>query len=677
MKKKILVGLLITAMAAESLMGCGAVADDTKAAVNETANEESDEQVNTLTEIIATQVGDDTADVDKEESVYVIADANGSANDVIVSDWLKNRNGDEKLTDVSNLTDITNVKGEETYEDENGSLVWNAGGKDIYYQGHTDKEIPVDVRVTYYLDGELMSAEEIAGRQGRATIRFDYDNKEAVKTTIKGEETEVYVPFTVMSALILPTDTFGDISVTNGKVMSEGNNNIVMGLAFPGLKKGLDLDEEKLEEKDINIPDYVEVNATTSDFKLDMTVTVVLADALSNIHLTDSIDLSELDDSIGELTDATGQLEDGTGKLADGVKELNDKSTEFADGTKSLYDGIVTYTNGVATLADGIGKAKDGADKLSSGAKELSDGATTLNNAVQGIDVSALGGLSDEQKAAIKNSASGSDAIKDGAAQLSAGIAGAVEANVKSGIASDSTSSAVASALTDNGVKNALTLAYMNQGMAADTAAATAEDVIASLALGITSTIASGISIPAGTIADDGSLAQTCYGALSNAAGTGAVAGAEGVMGQIGGKLGGLNELKAGASKLASGASELKNGANELSGGMSEIQSGASKLNDNSGALVDGAYKLYDGTGKLTDGIGELLTGANDLNDGMIKFDEEGISKLTDAFEGKGKTVVDRIEATMDAGKNYHTFTDLAEGKEGNVKFIIRTAAVK
>ena len=181
---------------------------------------------------------------------------------------------------------------------------------------------------------------------------------------------------------------------------------------------------------------------------------------------------------------------------------------------------------------------------------------------------------------------------------------------------------------------------------------------------------------------------STVIGAAQGAAKSAAVSGAEGALGQVGSAMSGyapmIQQLKEGtaalangASEVASGASALSEGADKLDSGVGELQSGAQTLVGNNAALKDGAGQLKDGTSKLTDGVNTLLTGANDLSDGMVQFDKEGIEKLTTAFEDDGEKVVDRLGATMDAAKSYHSFTGLADGKEGNVKFIIRTEAVK
>ncbi|MBR5360722.1 MAG: hypothetical protein IK123_07520, partial [Lachnospiraceae bacterium] len=426
-----------------------------------------EKQADLLQNIISTQVGSTGTDVDKEESVYVVADASGQAKEVIVSDWLKNTDNAATITDTSDLHDIVNVKGDETYTARGDKLIWNAEGSDIYYQGTTDKQLPVDMNITYYLNGKEISAEDLAGKSGNVKIRFDYSNNATYDAKIKGQETEVYVPFTTMTALMLPTDRFTNVTVTNGKVMSEGSNNIVMGLAFPGLTDSLDLDREQLKDKEIEIPEYFEVDADVSDFKLDMTMTVVLSDALSDIHLTDSIDLSSVEDSVDTLKDASSQLSDGSKALADGVKTLSEKTGEFAEGADKLYNGISDYTEGAASLASGIDTVKtgtsdlsEGASKLKDGANTLSAGATELNNKVQAISLPDLsGGLSNEQKSAIASQAAAdSDGkIAGGAAQVAEGITSQIAGSINSGIDTDSMqsqiSSSISGAITDSGLQ--------------------------------------------------------------------------------------------------------------------------------------------------------------------------------------------------------------------------------
>ena len=711
---KMLAGVIMVTMLGTTVCGCGTNELASESAVIEMAKNDADNQAEVLTKLISTQVGGTTEGVDKEESVYVIVDANGTSKRVIVSDWLKNKEGSATLSDASDLADINNVKGDETYTKTGGAMTWAADGNDIYYQGTTNKELPVDVKVTYFLEGKEVPAEEIAGKSGKVKIRFDYTNKEKVAAMIGDNEEAVYVPFTVMSAMMLPTDTFSNVTVTNGKVMSEGNTNIVMGLAFPGLSDSLNLDREKLEEKEIEIPDYVEVNAYANDFKLDMTVSVVLSDALSDIHLTDSIDLSDLDEGVEELADGSLQLTEGTGKLADGVQELSDKTGEFQDGAKKLSDGVTEYTDGAAKLADGIGTAKDGAFKLADGANKLSAGANELNSKVQGVSLPTVT-LSDEQKTAIGTQVASNPQLSASASQMASQIGEASKAGITAALGNESNQQAIVGAGVTAGVQTAgskeVTLtqtvtididrdaiesvlvgcdeATVNAVLAllpstqdvtlTDTVDISSEVQKASQAAAATALYQTGEALKG--IDSTATLTAACDGALKQAAQAGALAGAQGVADEVNKKLAEygpmISQLKDGTAALANGAGELASGAAQLDSGMSELVNGAGTLVSNNSKLKDGANELYDGTNKLADGVDKLLTGANDLNDGMVKFDKEGITRLKDAYDGDGKLIVDRLSATMDAAKDYHTFTSLADGQDGSVKFIIRTEAVK
>ncbi len=702
------------------LAGITAQEENDACVLMEEAAASPEKQADLLQNIIATQVGTTGDDIDKEESVYVVADAAGCAKEVIVSDWLKNETGAKTITDTSNLKDIVNVKGDETYTTKGDEIVWDAEGADIYYQGTTDKALPVDMNITYYLDGKEISAEDLVGKSGDVKIRFDYSNKATYNTTIKGKDTEVYVPFTTMTAMMLPTDKFTDVTVTNGKVMSEGNNNIVLGLAFPGLTDSLDLNRDELADKDIEIPEYFEVEAKVNDFKLDMTMTVALSDALSDIHLTDSIDLSSVEESVDDLKDATGRLEDGSQALADGVKTLSDKTGEFSDGAGKLASGISEYTDGASALASGIDTVKNGTSELSAGASKLSDGANTLsagakelNDKVQAISLPEMSGLTDEQKAGIAAAAAAdSDGrIAAGASQVADGITSQIAGSISGSIdgdalASDITSS-ISGAITNSqlqagiaaALKSSITDGEGNSLLSDDDASAIAGNILSTIDGNVSSSLGSGIAssvsgkisaIPSGITSDEtkAAVAAGVKDAMTQAAQGAAVAGAEGVMGQVGSTMSGfapmIQQLKDGTAALANGAAEVANGAGALSdgatkldSGVGELQSGASKLVGNNDALKNGAGQLADGSKKLSDGVGTLLTGANDLSNGMIRFDKEGIDKLTSSFEDEGEKVVDRLNATMDAAKSYHSFSGLADGKEGNVKFIIRTEAIK
>lgn len=432
-QKKVLCLVLSSAMAL-SLAGCGQEDAAVQAAE---VSEEEQEQV--LSGVLNAQVSPShSSEAGKEEMVYVLADANGSVDQVIVSDWLKNSDGGQSLADSSDLKDIQNVKGYETFEqDQDGNIIWQAKGSDIYYRGSTDKEVPVEVKVSYQLDGREISASELAGKSGRVTIRMDYENKETRKVEIGGKEQEIKVPFAMISGMILPQDTFSNIKVTNARLLSEGNNSIVVGLAFPGLRESIDADalKEKLEDteeneelKELEIPEYIEVSADTDGFELGMTMTVAMSDVLSDIKLTDSLDLSDLNDSMDELRDATAQLKDGTAELKDGSVQLKDGTEELVAGTEELWDGAAALKDGSSQLRSGSSQLKDGASQLKDGTQELYDKSGLLDNGAAAL----YDGTAALQDGARKLT-EGTGALKEGGDKLAAGtgslVAGARNLN--------------------------------------------------------------------------------------------------------------------------------------------------------------------------------------------------------------------------------------------------------
>ena len=294
----------------------------------------------------ALSAGEENQEAGKEETVYVVASPDGSAKSVIVSEWLKNRDGSATLTDSSDLKGIENVKGEETFTQNGDKLTWQADGKDIYYQGTTEKALPVTEKVTYFMDGKELSPEEMAGKSGRATIRFDYTNHEKTTQDVDGKKYEAYVPFTVLTGIILPED-YANVEVTNGKVISDGSKKVAVGLAMPGLKESLGIEEGDLEG-DLEIPDYVEVSADVEDFSLEMSMSVIMNDLVSQADLAGKFDLGNLDQDLDDLTDASKQLMDGSKELSKGLGTLKNSMKEFASGVGSLKEGIASYTDGAS-----------------------------------------------------------------------------------------------------------------------------------------------------------------------------------------------------------------------------------------------------------------------------------------------------------------------------------------
>ncbi len=378
MKKKRWLSLGLAAVLAVTACGCGKHTETAKETVNETAEETektAEEAVG-----IARKALNRSADQDaeKEETVYVNADANGGVKEITVSNWLKNGAGAGELTDITELADVVNVKGDETFTQDGNTYIWAADGRDIYYQGTTSAALPVNVKVSYYLDEEEIAPTELAGRSGRVKIRFDYENLCRQQTVIGGEETELCVPFVAASTMVLDSDRFVNVQAENGRILSDGKNTIVAGVAMPGLYDSLDfLNLDGFE--DVDIPEYVEVTADVTDFKLGMTATILMPDVFGDLNTDDMDGFDDLKDDIEELNDATYELIDGCIELDDGVKELKDNMPDLWDGAVELDDGAAELNDGAWELDDGAKDLRDGAKKLNEGARDLRDGAKELD----------------------------------------------------------------------------------------------------------------------------------------------------------------------------------------------------------------------------------------------------------------------------------------------------------
>ena len=340
-------------------------------------------------------------DADKDESVYLISDANGNVNKTIVVDHLKNKDKKDTLEDASNLSDIENVKGKEKFTQSGDKLTWQAGGKDIYYQGTATEEPPVTQKVTYYLDGKEISPEDLAGKSGKVKIRFDYTNTTSYTETVNGEKQTVSVPFAAVTGLVLG-DGFENIEVTNGKAEVSDSSSVVLGYALPGLKDSLGIKDKDLDG-DVNIPEYMEMTADVKNFSMPAAMTFVVN--ASDYVSTDGIDTSDLDDMINDLKDASTQLQDGsktlaegTDTLADGLSTLQSKLGTFASGVGTLQSGLKAYTDGVSTLSGGLNTLNSNVPTLSNGITTLNSSAKSLNDGVALLNATVSTKFTDSEK---------------------------------------------------------------------------------------------------------------------------------------------------------------------------------------------------------------------------------------------------------------------------------------
>ena len=376
---RIVAGVLTVALLGSGMTAVAVNADQNKNAEVKQETTVEDDKDTDLKDLVSFDVSDKT--IGKDESVYLLSDANGNVYNTIVSDHLVNTDDAATIEDKSTLSDIKNVKGDEEFKQDGDKLTWQADGNDIYYQGTSDEEAPVSQKVTYYLDGDEIAPADLAGKSGKVTIRFDYTNNSSYKETVNGSEVDVKVPFAAVTAMVLD-DSFTNVEVTNGKVQSNGDSNIIIGYALPGIKDSLGVKDSDFID-DLDLPEYFEVSADVENFELSTAMTIV-ANAGSMVSMSTG-DSSSLDDMINDLSDATNDLKNGSSDLADGLDTLQSSLADYASGMSELYSASGDLGKGVNTL--------------NSSAKSISKGLKTLDKALNTK-------MSDEEKAAASKTAS-------------------------------------------------------------------------------------------------------------------------------------------------------------------------------------------------------------------------------------------------------------------------------
>lgn len=840
---RVVAGVLTIALVGTGIGATAVFAEKNSTAVTAEADSTTDssKDADDIADKLMDSVSLKDNDADKDESVYLISDANGNVNKTIVVDHLKNKDKKDTLEDASNLSDIENVKGKEKFTQSGDKLTWQAGGKDIYYQGTATEEPPVTQKVTYYLDGKEISPEDLAGKSGKVKIRFDYTNTTSYTETVNGEKQTVSVPFVAITGLVLG-DGFENIEVTNGKAEVSDSSSVVLGYALPGLKDSLGIKDKDLDG-DVNIPEYMEMTADVKNFSMPAAMTFVVN--ASDYVSTDGIDTSDIDDMINDLKDASTQLQDGsktlaegTDTLSDGLSTLQSKLGTFASGVGTLKSGLKTYTDGVSTLSGGLNKLNSNVPTLSNGittlnssAKSLNDGVALLNATVsakftdsekktlldqvhstlesqkseiekqaqttvasqktaiqkqaqsavdlqktdiqkqaqstvadqkEDIEKKAQAAV-DDQKEQIKSVAA--ETVKQQETEIKNQAASAVEQEFTSGKTDYITNEAkkqLASIkpVIESGVKaqfvqkmaeknpaitdydSAKTFFDQNVGMKDGAAEACVNEQIDTIINNLAGSVAStakdaskiaageaaytaasqtageaaytGASLAAGTAAytaarqtageaayAGASLAATTAAytgasqAATTAAYTGAVSGAEQatitsaeqtkatVAASINQKQANGYSLVTGMKALADGTQTLYNSVPTLTSGIKQLVDGSNTLVANNAQLNSGASQLADGTNQIVSGVDQLTTGsktlsegAHTLADGMVQFNEEGINKILDAYNGDLKPFTDKLQAVIDAGEEYQTYSAIADGQTGSVKFIYKLASI-
>lgn len=625
------------------------------------------------------------AGASKEETVYVKINEKGEVTSVVVSDQLRNISGISEIFDISNLDDITNVKGDESFEKDGERLTWKNGENgEIVYQGTTDKPLPVGIELSYELDGKQITPDALKGKSGHLKIHVDYKNH------TDGDD---YVPFLMLTAFVADQQGFTNISADHGRVFSDGDRQAVIGYGVPGIQAFLDNggnwnDRELLDHEELEIPEGFTLEADISDYAGITCMSIAVNDVFGEGDMDTQASMDKVKNSMNELTDAAMKLADGSAALAsgtkklknasqelvDGVKKLDDGSSALAEGTGNLLDGTATLKDGAASLADGTAKLSEGSKALSTGAEALSAGASDaksgadalkdgINQGKQGVSAlkeQATDGLT-QLSNGVAAISGGICQVHDGASQLEAGI-GAAETgagNIAAGISSAKTGADQLSQGIESFTQGAGSLSSLANAITAAipaTASGNADvdvtvdnsDIRTAVAETLRANgVDDGVIDQALAAIGNKTVTQTVTVTLDVTADTSAIgAYAQQLSGAASEVSAGAESLNSGAAKLSSGLAELDTGASALTESMGQLKTGAGNIvaaTAEEGALPqacglvqsglkDMGIALNEGTGQLIDGLDQLHTGAGSLSDGLLAL-ETGAGQLKDGAE--------------------------------------------
>lgn len=659
--------VLAASMLTLNLAACQSNSDSASvSAVNDDAASNAENIITaTMNDELAINTAQTLATNTRNQTVYVFDDASGVQDHVTVN---------TKVTDANGETSSTN-------EDVN-------------------KEAPVTINVSYYLNGKEISPEDLAGQSGEVKIRFDYVNNEKETITVNGSTKTAYVPFTVATGLMLDSSKFTNIEVTNGKLSSVGENVVALGVAFPGLQDSLNLKFDS-EEVNFDLPSYFEISADVTDFSLDMTLSVVSSNLLTDMDL-DNLSIEDLQSKLTELQSAADQLADGTVQLQEGTQQLEDNIPDLVSGVAALNDGAATLSNGVSAYAAGVASLQSGAAEVDSNMQTLSTSLNTLYetlkaygfdtkiatlnegiNGTSGLFATLSNGMNSykslyestyatayelvlapyyDQALTAKSMTAEQDAalgypVKSYVATELAGEHITESANIDSVINSETENTAV-------WMTGGLCELYAAQSSAGLTVESTQQQAIISNIVKLNQYAAAYKAMYASYTQLKNAGLDTGVQALTSAVGSFSTY-------QEGTLCSSLYALNVGATKLQ------QEGTAVLASGASTLASNNSTLTNGAATLAEGTETLNNAAATLSTGVAQLNTGAITLKDGMAEFNAEGISKITSLLGDDATTTLDTIKAVAKLGKEYTSFTGNAGSYDSTVTFIYKTAAVQ
>ena len=568
----------------------------------------------------------------KSETVYAVMNGDGSIKSTTVSEHLYSASGLANVTDKTTLTDIQNTESDAEFTQNGEELVWNTNDTDVYYKGNTDKALPIDVKVTYALDGQEAALEDIIGKSGHLTVTVNLKNNETGTVNVNGKDRTIVTPLITAVGVILGGDA-ANVTAEHGMIESAAKSSVAAFVTLPGVKNSLSgLLPDEVDSIEDYLQDTVTVEADVEDFTCPQ-VMVACATSTAALGTSNVFDLS----SINDLTDGINQLNDAMSQLMDGASQLVDGTSQLAGGVLALLDGANTLNNGAAALDDGLGQLTNGLDTLSANNAALNAGAQQVADGVLASANKTLkeGGLIDEDMTWSNYEAVIDNILTMNDKTLAAGRKKMVRTIWEQ-----------APSFKDSQLDLALYLSATKTNHDLEAALKLMQNFDASMLTGA-------LEMVTNADAKNTAKAELKYQVENSQ------------------DMADVRALKTSLSQIQFFVSSV----NQYTAGVQTAADGAHSAKDGSAQLAAGTKTLYDGVNTLNTGAGQLNDGAGRLNDGLNQFNEEGISKLTGALDQDQlhglKTVLDEM---TDRLNDYTSFAGAPDDAESSVKFVYKTA---
>lgn len=608
----------------------------------------------------------------KDETVYSKIDSNGNKYNTIVSDHIVNSEQEKLINDISDLANIKNINGDEEFSQDGNNLIWKAEGNDIYYQGESQKDLPITCDITYELNGEKIEPANLAGKSGKVKITIEYLNKDSHMINIDGKDEKLYTPFVVVCGTIIDNNNNKNIKITNGKLINDGSKTAVLGISLPGLQESLNISKDK-----IDIPNKIEITIETTSFEMNNIVTYVTPKLIEENDIEMFEKLDEIYNQVNNLQSSSKQIEEGANTLKEGTSTYNEKSKEFNSAISQISGGVSTINDNYSKIDTGISSLNDGSSSLKSGAKSVNEGTEAVSKNLQTIS-SKLGELQ-----------TGTQSLQQGEKQLEAGI-NKIIASVNNIQGSDNSNKiAELNQLITANQNSINSLTKLNETLNTQlkqtneeetkqiimTQIKTNESVIKLLKTDIGAykeTIETLKNTDMSNIKElQNALNSLKQGIQNLQTGTNTLYNGTTAIQQ------GSALLSTKTEELAKGTKSLYEGTIQISKGAKSLFAGSSQLKEGINTLDTNGAKLEDASNQLTGGAETISEGASTLADGITKFNKEGIEKICNYINGDLRDITNRIEKLQELSKEYNNFTMLNNENQGNVKFILIIDSIK